>query len=124
MRSDEWEGNPYHAHVSSESRDCDGRYSGGYVFRRFNKERTGTQREWDDWLDLYHLLVQDVAMVPDVDKTTIEIKPSKTGGYTFYAAQDTEEGYRCEIAVMCQDPDCDLLEGERFRDHTAESMGY
>ena len=124
MRPDEWEGNPYHVHITTRSRDCDGLYESGWIFRRFKEGTTDTQRTWDTSYPLFNLLVQEVAMIPDVDKVTIEIRESDKGGYVFWAGQDTEEGFRTEIAEMCQDPDCDLLEGETFRDHTAESMGY
>lgn len=51
----------YHAHTSYESKDCDGRYNGGGLYRKWD------QLEWEDEFELFDLIVSWIAGWPSFD---------------------------------------------------------
>lgn len=95
-----------HAHVTTESADCDGRYSRGYVL-----EREGNSEHFKSWAI--------GNMTSGYDNGTLTIDPY---GFTFDAP--TEEGYISIGVSWCNDADglCDRKSS--FRDHSAEAAGY
>jgi hypothetical protein len=99
-----------HAHVETESRDCDGRYTGGHV------EQMTLQERCDPYGDL--LFRQRVlgGVVSLHGRGTLDVSPE---GMTWN--ETTEEGYRAADVRWCED---DCPEASWQRDHTAERMGY
>ena len=120
-RTDEvWAGNTgawrrhfrWHAHVSSNSRDCDGSYSGGHVIEMTLQERC------DQFGDLHfkeRVLASTVSLI--ADHGTLEVTEH---GLSWH--EQTEEGYRASEVVWCED-DCPD-ERSWQRDHRAEAAGY
>lgn len=100
-----------HAHVSTESRDCDGKYERQYT----RKPRAG-QTDDDFRADtLWALLPIDLG--PESDPVRVMFTR-----FGFDFTEPTEEGYRAVDVTWCTDDDAD--QPARYRDHTAESMGY
>jgi hypothetical protein len=100
-----------HAHVSTNSRDCDGDYSGGHV------DEMTTQERCDQFGDL-HFKERVLGNVVSLHgEGTAEISPSG-----IHWREQTDEGYRAADVEWCED-EC---ESERpwQRDHRAEAMGY
>jgi hypothetical protein len=103
-----------HAHVTSDSRDCDGFYENDYVW--FPPEGMTFAEVWmgslvaDSAVDWHHSQTLERGVTADGYPT-----------YEFYAI--TDEGFRREHYVGCDDYSCDPNR-RRYRDHTAESMGY
>lgn len=103
-----------HAHVGTESRDCDGRYTGIYVEMPNDDERCDLlgdlyfkQRVLDDIVSLH-------------GDGTLKVSPT---GLDWY--EQTDEGYRSAEVLWCADDTCsDIRPRHRYRDHTAEAAGY
>lgn len=105
--------NPLHAHVSTDSADCDGRYSRTYVETPTEAERA------DDFSDLVfkeRVLAAYVSVVPGI---VVKVEVTMDG---FTAAETTDEGYRHVEVEWCEYEECD--DAPTYRDHRAESMGY
>lgn len=108
-----------HAHVESESADCDGRYSRTYVMER----DTFTQSE-DEFIG--H--VQDMIISSDAQDGTLKITQNQltTHGRQYYPefewSQSTEEGFTYSKVRFCLDDDADTPATQR--DHSAEAAGY
>ena len=99
-----------HAHVDTESRDCDGRYTGGLVIEMTLQERC-------DAMGDLHFKERVLSSVVSLHSTMrVEITPD---GISYH--EQTDEGYRTGDVRWCED-DCD--EASWQRDHTAERMGY
>jgi hypothetical protein len=95
-----------HAHVSTESADCDGRYSRSYVLT----SETGD--------DAHTFRLRVLGMLIDLDEPrTVTVTPE---GFTW--SGPTDEGYVSGEVEWCTDDDA--TERGTYRDHTAESMGY
>lgn len=103
-----------HVHVVRTARDCDSRYDRDYIAtpgpgETFRELWTGYAMRRLDVTWNYNVLVR---------------RGTDEDGYPFleYVA-DTEEGFEHEDIYGCDDPQCDP-DKTRFRDHTAEAMGY
>lgn len=100
-----------HAHISSESTDCDGRYSRTWV-EQMNEDEA--KSDFSD-LDFKSRVLSNAVSFHELG--TVEMQ---NGG--FHANMQTEEGYRYTNVVWCEDI-CDDTKST-FRDHSAEAMGY
>jgi len=119
-RTDEvWAGNTgawrrhfrWHAHVSSNSRDCDGDYSRGHIDEMTLQERC--DRDGD-------LRFKERVLASTVNlhgHGTLEVTPEHLSWY-----EQTEEGYRAAEIAWCED-ECPAMRSWQ-RDHRAEAMGY
>lgn len=100
-----------HAHVSSQARDCDGRYLKDWTEVPTTEERTSEYGE----LDFKNRVLASVVTLYGYG--TLDVTPEG-----FVWAETTEEGY-CHVSVgWCDEEDCDRTSSQR--DLTAESMGY
>jgi hypothetical protein len=100
-----------HAHMSSQSRDCDGDYSHGHVYEMTLAERTDQFGE---------ITFKERVMGSTVSlHGTGELRVSPLG---LEWHEDTEEGYRRVSVTWCED-ECPH-ERSWQRDHRAEAMGY
>lgn len=97
-----------HAHVSIESRDCDGRYSRTYVVL----STMAGEDEGD-----FRASVIGNALAYEDDGTTVTFSED---GFTIH--ETTEEGYNTQEFTWCEDDDATAP--STFRDHSAEAMGY
>ena len=100
----------WHAHVETDSADCDGRYTSGRIDEMTLQERC------DQFGDLHfkeRILGNAVTLH---GHGTLTVTPD---GLSWH--EQTEEGYRANEVRWCEE-DC---EGRTWqRDHRAESMGY
>jgi hypothetical protein len=103
-----------HLHVESESRDCDGRHSGGAVFTPNDGE---TGQELFTWWVRHEL--QFMAPVGAL----IERGTHQDGQPYLDVRESTEEGWRSTHVTGCDSTVC-RLDYYRRRDHTAEAAGY
>lgn len=100
-----------HAHVDTQSRDCDGTYSGGHVVEMTLEERC-------DGFGDYRFRDRVVANVISLHgHGTLKVTPE---GVEWH--EETEEGFRAADVRWCSD-DCSH-ERAWQRDHRAEEMGY
>lgn len=110
-----------HAHVSSTSADCDGRYDRDYITWLNDDEMAEHQKAQgvNDFHDLHfkeRVLGGIVSFSPDHDAA--EVRIHRNG---FRYNEPTDEGYRYVEVTWCED-DCE--DPDTYRDHTAEAMGY
>ena len=96
-----------HTHISTDSRDCDGRYTNTWV----NDQRIQ-----------FHDLPLTYGIQGNFDSNFDESADGEQLLYRFTASCPTEEGYRSVTAYECESTNCDRK--GTHRDHTAESMGY
>lgn len=118
-----------HIHVDGSSSDCDGRYSHGRVYRlntgiakwalRPSRALKGCEDEEPTWHDLVTYVFQQTAPVWS-GRTTIDMDTE--AGWMRWSTS-TDEGGSGGEARICADQDC-AYDDDRFRDHTAERMGY
>lgn len=99
-----------HAHLESESRDCDGRYTSGYVVEMTTEEKHDS---FGDLLFKERVLTNVVSLYGG----TLVITPN---GLSWNEV--TEEGYRASEVRWCEE-ECDDVRTWQ-RDHTAERAGY
>lgn len=107
-----------HAHVSTESADCDGSYSRSHVATLNDDERAMSEQTVND----FHDIVFKARVVGDTVSThthgTLTVTPD---GVEW--SEQTEEGYRSVSVSWCEHGSCDTYLRTQ-RDHRAESMGY
>ena len=96
-----------HAHVSVNSRDCDGMYDRSHVSMP-DEGQDRVSFKFEIW-DLYSSPEN-----PDAQRVVTE--------HGFECWEQTDEGYSNVTVRWCEDDDADVP--NTFRDHTAESMGY
>jgi hypothetical protein len=109
-----------HAHVSSESSDCDGRYSRTYVIDQTDEELNGSPFDGYDGEEAFRLRVlQYIGSTTPEYGGRLSIAP---GGDEYTWAEQTDEGYRHVEATFCREDDAD--EKSTQRDHSAEASGY
>ena len=114
-----------HAHISQTSSDCDGRYENDYVIGLTAEEFAESQQAVNDF---HAITFRERVMCSLVHVTggfgTLVVH-SESGEWADRMAwsQNTEEGFRHNEAVFCEDESCDP-EATRHRDHSAEAMGY
>lgn len=101
-----------HAHVETESQDCDGRYTSGRV------EEMTLQERCDQFGDL-HFKERVLANVVSLHAEQGTLTVTEHG---LEWREQTEEGYRATDVEWCED-DCSE-ERPWQRDHRAEAMGY
>lgn len=104
-----------HAHIAITSRDCDSTYENDYVAQRHDDE--------DEW-DFRSRIIGGMVSFSGFGGTlTVEHDPDDHDDLgTAEWSESTEEGFRHAHARFCND-DCDTGE-RRYRDRTAEAMGY
>lgn len=100
-----------HAHVSTESRDCDGRYTGGHVVEMTLEERCSAFGE----LEFKGRVLTNVVTLHGAG--TLQVTPD---GLEWW--EQTDEGYSAADVRWCEDECPD--ERPWMRDHTAEAAGY
>ena len=103
-----------HAHAYRSSRDCDGKYERDYIW--FPREGKTFAEVW----------TETVARESSADwhvRFTAERTTDPDGYPVLRTFAVTEEGYAEEEYVGCDDDQCDP-NWRRYRDHTAEAMGY
>ena len=106
-----WKRMDLHAHVETDSADCDGRYTSGRVEEMTLEERC------DQFWDL-HFKERILGNTVSFHGTgTVEVSPS---GLHWY--EQTDEGYRRVDVEWCEQ-DCDDVRSWQ-RDHSAEKAGY
>ncbi len=106
-----WKRLPLHAHVETESRDCDGKYTGGRV------EEMTLEDRCDSFHDL-HFKERVLGNIVSLHGTgTLAVTP-----IGFRWNEQTEEGYSFAEVTWCED-DCDDKRTWQ-RDHSAEAAGY
>lgn len=106
-----WVRNPLHAHVTTESADCDGRYSSGRVEEMTLLERCDQFGE---------LAFKDRVMSSVV--TMHGHGELKVTPYRLEWHEQTDEGYRAADVEWCSDEGCPNRSWQR--DHSAEAAGY
>jgi len=119
LDTDLWAGNTgawrrhfrWHAHVSSNSRDCDGSYSGGHVIEMTLEERC------DQFGDLHFQQRVAGSTITFHGHGTLSVTPD---GLEWH--EQTEEGYRASSIRWCEE-ECDDTRSWQ-RDHSAEAAGY
>lgn len=122
-----------HAHITRDSRDCDGSYNSDNVQiakdTRFNasREKVNLDKDSDgfDW-DAYEPCTNEAEFrysILDLDEEGNSYRFKQDDNDTFHRARGTDEGYEYTEVVFCYDWSCDL--GHRYyRDHSAEAAGY
>lgn len=102
-----------HVHVSRDARDCDGRIEDDRVFRLSP----------DDPDNVWTWYVGHVLRFLSPEGESIERDTTRDGYPRLIVDRQTDEGYEHTELIGCDDPECDP-HAYRYRDHTAESMGY
>lgn len=99
-----------HAHVDTQSKDCDGTYVRTVVYDNF------------DNLDDYGFRTKVLGLVASVYASEATLKILDGGDLEYHEV--TDEGYEHSFARFCEDEEC--LEGDTgsFRDLAAEAAGY
>lgn len=101
-----------HAHIGTESQDCDGRYTGGRTEVLNDDERC---HEFGD----LHFKQRVMAGVVTLHGTgTLNVSPEG-----MHWSERTDEGYQSAEVRWCDDKNCSDLKSWQ-RDHTAEAAGY
>lgn len=100
-----------HAHVSNESRDCDGRYSRSHIVKADDG-----QTHIDFLKDMMGLYL-DFQLCGDDEPVTVKFTDD---GFTYITYN--EEGYSEMDITLCTANDAD--QHNTFRDHSAEAAGY
>lgn len=118
-----------HIHVDASSRDCDGRYDHGRVYRlnsgiakwalRPSRAMQGAENEEPTWHDLVSYVFRHEASIWS-GRATIEVDTEE--GWMRWSTV-TDEGGEGGEARVCADPHC-AYDRDHFRDHSAERMGY
>lgn len=101
-----------HAHVETNSRDCDGDYRKGYVDFLTTTERVSDFGEME-----FKERVMVSAVSVHAEHGTLEV--TATG---LEWRQPTEEGYSSTSVTWCEQEDCDRSSYQR--DFRAEAAGY
>jgi hypothetical protein len=100
-----------HAHVETESRDCDGRYTGGRVEEMTLEERC------DAFGDLRFKDRVMAGVVTIHGNGELKVTP-----FSLEWHEITDEGYRAADVRWCEDECSDTRTWQR--DHSAEAAGY
>jgi hypothetical protein len=120
---------PAHVHVSYESQDCDGRYSGSsvrllptYAERRGCPEGGYSERE-----RMGFYVADDIAgnLAYGIEFHTSMQDARGYGNESITVDEPTDEGGRSTVYWLCDDQLCDEVDAKpSFRDFSAEAMGY
>lgn len=109
-----------HAHVASESRDCDGGHGYDYIVALSKKERK-EHKKADGVNDFHDLHFKERVLGGIVSfHAEAEVHVYAEG---FRYSEPTEEGYRAVEVTWCEDEDCDPNASSQY-DQYAEMMGY
>lgn len=112
-----------HIHVDSSSRDCDGRYDRGHVFRLNTMRPEALRPEYLGGEPTFHDLVSYVFRYEAPifsGRSIIEVDTDE--GWVRWSTA-TDEGGEAGEGRVCGDPWC-AYDESHFRDHTAEQAGY
>lgn len=117
-----------HAHIFTYATDCDGPISREYVMTMNDDELAGQDEpNWFGDIDFVNRVVCSISSFYAIwhgGVLTVEVLGDEYGSEKrFTWSEDTEEGSRNHVAIICENDDCDL-EISSYRDHRAESMGY
>jgi hypothetical protein len=102
-----------HAHVETESRDCDSTYTRTRLERPTAEETASTFGD----IDFRERVALSVMSIYACTQGTLTVTENGVDW-----GESTEEGYRSAQVTWCED-DCDD-ERPTFRDATAEAAGY
>jgi hypothetical protein len=108
-----------HAHFSSESQDCDGRYSSEWIVAQPPEEASGDFAD----IDFHDKIVAQVVNSYSLDHTGTLTVTRHESGTTLDWSEPTDEGHRSISAQFCEDETCDV-DTYSQRDHSAEKAGY
>lgn len=112
--------NTLHAHVSTQSRDCDGLYNRDYVMTFNDEETAESGKVYNDFSDIHFMnRVMCTVASPYAVEHGMRVTVDNDGINVY---EDTEEGYRAADVRWCRE-NCDTDEYSQ-RDYTAEAMGY
>ena len=111
MNNDTATANNLHAHVETESQDCDSRYTGGRVDEMTTEE---VNEEFPEMV-FKDRVVADIIFLHGYG--TLTVTPEKVTWN-----ESTEEGYRWVEVTWCRDNCSGLVSWHR--DHAAEAAGY
>jgi hypothetical protein len=108
-----------HAHVESESADCDGRYSRTYTY---------TPEVWISEESDFIAWVLTMTVDTSAEGGRLEITQDTLGHDgqelpMFEWSQPTEEGFIAKAVRFCTEPGCADAPATQ-RDHSAEAAGY
>lgn len=107
-----------HAHIETESVDCDGPVTRNYILTMTDKESADTFGDID-----FHKRVAAEMVTSYGLFQAGRLLVTKTEHFvTLEWFEEAEEGVRHRVATICDD-DCDLLETV-YQDHRAEEAGY
>lgn len=104
-----------HAHVESESADCDGRYSRNYTY-----VPDVWLSECDDFIA--YVLMMTVSTTSE-DGTLKVTQDPESDAPMFEWSESTEEGFSATVTTFCVKPECADAPATQ-RDHSAEAAGY
>jgi hypothetical protein len=111
-----------HAHVSSESADCDGRYIRSHVVPMTAEEVEESTRDVNDFSEINfreRVLGSVVSLTTFRDGQEGSVTITEHG---FTYSRPTDEGFESVDVTWCEDSDCD--NASTYRDHSAERAGY
>lgn len=117
-----------HAHIYTYTTDCDGPISRDYVMTMNDDELAGQDEpNWFGDIDFVNRVAVSIASFYATCRggvLTVKVLDDEYGNEKrFTWSEDTEEGSRCNTAIICEAESCDL-DASSYRDHRAESMGY
>lgn len=110
----------YHLHYTSHSRDCDGPHE---YYSDYRPDRDDI--DWTDELDIAMDFVMPMMFTyPEDGNVQMEIGRDSQDRLFFVSSKSTDEGYKSEVYVVCDEDDWDGEEAHSQRDVFAERMGY
>lgn len=114
-----------HAHVDTESQDCDSRYTNSYLMWMDTSELEGEDApNWFGEIVFRQRVLSHIVSAYTCVAGTLKVSGCPETGLTDALTwnESTEEGYRAADVRFCDDTFC--ADETSYRDHTAESMGY
>ena len=113
-----------HAHIDTESQDCDSRYTNCYIMRVDPDLDQREDYEGDGEIAFRGRVVAHIVSGYTTVYGTLKVEGNEDTGVTERLTwhESTEEGYRAADVRFCYDEYC--VDETLYRDHTAESMGY
>lgn len=111
-----------HAHVWTESADCDGRYSSTYIARMDESELAESRKEENDFSEIHFTErvlgnIVSLTTLRDGQKGSLEVTE-----HGFAWGRPTDEGFESATVQWCHDETCS--DSHTYRDHSAERAGY
>lgn len=106
----------HHAHISTDSRDCDGGHGYDYVAH----PNVGEEMEWSFTM---WMRVCESTVSTSTESGTLTTSTNDDGERVAEWRAPTEEGYEHRISRMCSNPDCAWERGVVY-DQFAQLAGY